>query len=42
MFDIWNRRYTGSKYKLSQWIHNLIIENGHGDSFCDIIIVVTM
>lgn len=36
MFDIWNRRYTGSKYKLSQWIHDLIIENCHGDSFCDI------
>lgn len=36
MFDIWNRRYTGSKYKLSKWIHDLIIENCHGDSFCDI------
>lgn len=36
MFDIWNRRYTGSKYKLSQWIHDLIIENCYGDSFCDI------
>ena len=36
MFDIWNRRYTGSKYKLSRWIHDLIIENCYGESFCDI------
>ena len=35
-FDIWNRRYTGSKYKLSDWIKGLIIDNCHGDSFCDI------
>lgn len=26
MFDIWNRRYTGSKYKLSSWISELIAE----------------
>lgn len=36
MFDIWNRRYTGSKYKLSSWISNLIAENCKGSSFCDI------
>ncbi len=35
-FDIWNRRYTGSKYKLSDWIVNLIEENCVGDSFCDL------
>ena len=36
MFDIWNRRYTGSKYKLSSWIGELISENCKGNSFCDI------
>ena len=36
MFDIWNRRYTGSKYKLSLWISSLIAENCNGSSFCDI------
>lgn len=36
MFDIWNRRYTGSKYKLSSWIYELIAENCKGNSFCDI------
>lgn len=36
MFDIWNRRYTGSKYKLSSWIGNLITENCCGNTFCDI------
>lgn len=36
MFDIWNRRYTGSKYKLSSWIGELIAENCKGSSFCDI------
>jgi len=35
-FDINNRRYTGSKYKLSDWIFELIEENCKGDSFCDI------
>ena len=34
-FQIWNRRYTGSKYKLSDWILNLILENCKGNSFCD-------
>ena len=36
MFDIWNRRYTGSKYKLSSWIGELIAKNCEGSSFCDI------
>ena len=36
MFDLWNRRYTGSKYKLSSWISKLIEENCEGGSFCDI------
>lgn len=35
-FNLWNRRYTGSKYKLSEWIGQLINENCQGDSFCDI------
>ncbi len=35
-FQIWNRRYTGSKYKLSDWISSLILENCSGNSFCDI------
>ena len=36
MFDIWNRRYTGSKYKLAEWIGQLISEYCCGESFCDI------
>lgn len=35
-YNIWNRRYTGSKYKLSEWIMGLINENCTGNSFCDI------
>jgi len=35
-FDINNRRYTGSKYKLSDWIVELIDKNCTGNSFCDI------
>lgn len=35
-FQIWNRRYTGSKYKLSEWITDLIVENCEGNSFCDL------
>lgn len=35
-YNIWNRRYTGSKYKLSDWIVELINEHCSGDSFCDI------
>lgn len=35
-FQIWNRRYTGSKYKLTDWISEIIRENCSGFSFCDI------
>ena len=35
-YEIWNRRYTGSKYKLADWICNLISDNCEGTSFCDI------
>lgn len=35
-YEIWNRRYTGSKYKLSDWIVELISSNCEGNSFCDI------
>lgn len=35
-FQIWNRRYTGSKYKLSQWILELIQTHCQGQSFCDL------
>ncbi len=35
-YQIWNRRYTGSKYKLAEWITSLINENCSGKSFCDI------
>ena len=34
-YQIWNRRYTGSKYKLSSWISDLIQDNCIGNSFCD-------
>lgn len=35
-FHIWNRRYTGSKYKLSEWICELIQRNCEGLSFCEL------
>lgn len=35
-YEIWNRRYTGSKYKLADWIFDLISKNCKGNSFCDI------
>lgn len=36
-FKINNRRYTGSKYKISNWIRELILENcKNSNSFCDI------
>ena len=35
-YQIWNRRYTGSKYKLADWISDLILKNCKGTSFCDI------
>lgn len=33
MYDINNRRYTGSKYKLLDWIEELILNNCDGESF---------
>lgn len=36
MYQISNRRYTGSKYKLLDWIENLIMENCEGDVFFDV------
>lgn len=36
MYNISNRRYTGSKYKLLDWIEELILENCPGESFFDV------
>ncbi len=36
MFSIYNRRYTGSKLKLADWIIELINSNCKGDSFLEI------
>ena len=36
MYSISNRRYTGSKYKLIDWIEELILENCEGESFFDV------
>lgn len=36
MFNMYNRRYTGSKYKLMEWIRELIIANCEGKSFFDV------
>lgn len=36
MYSIYNRRYTGSKYKLLDWIESLIEENCEGDIFFDV------
>ena len=36
MFNMYNRRYTGSKYKLMEWIKELIINNCSGDTFFDV------
>ncbi len=36
IFDINNRRYIGSKYKLSEWIQHTIINHCTGTSFCDL------
>ena len=33
MFNMYNRRYTGSKYKLMEWIRSLIIDNCNGKTF---------
>ena len=35
-FNIWNRRYTGSKYKLADWIKNLIEKKCKGKVFFDV------
>lgn len=35
-YEIWNRRYTGSKYKLADWIFEIIDSHCNGTSFCDI------
>lgn len=35
-FNIWNRRYTGSKYKLADWIQQLIIKHCKGNVFFDV------
>lgn len=35
-FEIFNRRYTGSKYRLRDWIKNIILDNCKGESFCDL------
>lgn len=36
MFNIYNRRYTGSKYKLMDWIEKNMQENCGGDTFFDV------
>ncbi len=36
MYNISNRRYTGSKYKLLDWIEELILENCEGEVFFDV------
>lgn len=36
MYHISNRRYTGSKYKLLDWIEELILANCEGDTFFDV------
>ena len=36
MYHISNRRYTGSKFKLLDWIEELILENCEGESFFDV------
>lgn len=36
MFNMYNRRYTGSKYKLMEWIKTLITDNCEGKTFFDV------
>lgn len=36
MYSISNRRYTGSKYKLLDWLEELILKNCEGESFFDV------
>ncbi len=35
-FELHNRRYTGSKLKISEWIRDLIRKNCYGSSFTDL------
>ncbi|WHQ37514.1 DNA adenine methylase [Spiroplasma sp. SV19] len=35
-FELYNRRYTGSKYKLRNWIKEIIKQNCEGNVFCDL------
>lgn len=36
MYNISNRRYTGSKYKLLDWLEELILDNCAGETFLDV------
>lgn len=36
MYNMYNRRYTGSKYKLMEWIRTLIVDNCEGKIFFDV------
>lgn len=36
MYNISNRRYTGSKYKLLDWIEELVLDNCEGEIFFDV------
>ena len=36
MYNFSNRRYTGSKYKLLDWIEELVLENCEGEIFFDV------
>ena len=36
MFNMYNRRYTGSKYKLMEWIRELVKDNCEGKTFFDV------
>ncbi len=36
MYSISNRRYTGSKYKLLDWIEELVLEHCRGEVFLDV------
>ena len=35
-FNLENRRYIGNKYKISEWIKKIIIQNTSGDTFFDV------
>lgn len=36
MLNMYNRRYTGNKYKLMEWIRTLIVDNCEGNTFFDV------